>query len=155
MSNGLNLLYPWKDAAEMVIIFLVPHRSGGFGVSGHEMRMCLQGLRNQENCHCGVIVLVIILRCLSLSIFQACSFCAWYHFGTQLLGFWRLHFVPMLTCWMNGFKLKIWQACVSKSSFLRNPYRSWEFHNSIKYQCPGVTVPNGPNGRRFWRAPTW
>ena len=36
-----------------------------------------------------------------------------------------------------------------KSSFLGNPYRFWEFHDSIKYKCPGETVPNG---RRFWRA---
>ena len=33
MSDGLNLLHPRKDMAEMVIVFLcVPHRSWGFGV---------------------------------------------------------------------------------------------------------------------------
>jgi len=32
---------------------------------------------------------------------------------------------------------------------LCHPYRSWEFHDGIKYQCPGVTVPKC---RRFWRA---
>ena len=41
-------------------------------------------------------------------------------FGTQLLNFecfWRLRFVPILTCWMNVFKFKNLQTCVSKSSF--------------------------------------
>ena len=64
--------------------------------------------------------------------------------------FWRLHFVPILTCWMNVFKFKnLANMCIKSHRFLCNPYRSWEFHDSIKYQCPGVTVPNG---RRFWRA---
>ena len=64
--------------------------------------------------------------------------------------FWRLHFVPILTCWMNVFKFKnLANMCIESHRFLCNPYRSWEFHDSIKYQCPGVTVPNG---RRFWRA---
>ena len=63
---------------------------------------------------------------------------------------WRLDFMPILTCWMNVFKFKIRQTCISKVIvFCVTPYRSWEFHNHIKYQCPGVTVPNG---RRFWRA---
>ena len=67
--------------------------------------------------------------------------------------FWRLHFVPILTCWMNVFKFKnLAHMCMKSHRFLCNPYRSWEFHDSIKYQCPGVTVPTG---RRFWRALTW
>ena len=39
--------------------------------------------------------------------------------------------------------------CIQSHGFLCHPYRSWEFHDSIKYQCPGVTVPKC---RRFWRA---
>ena len=31
--------------------------------------------------------------------------------------------------------------CIKSHCFLCHPYRSWEFHDSIKYQCPGVTVP--------------
>ena len=62
---------------------------------------------------------------------------------------WRLDFMPILTCWMNVFKFKIRQTCISKVIVFCHPYRSWEFHDHIKYQCPRVTVPNG---RRFWRA---
>ena len=36
--------------------------------------------------------------------------------------------------------------CIKSEWFLCHPDRSWEFHHRIKYQCPGVTVPNG---RRF------
>ena len=50
----------------------------------------------------------------------------------------------ILICWMNVFKFKN----LANILFLCNPYRSWEFHDSIKYQCPGETVPNG---RRFLR----
>ena len=39
--------------------------------------------------------------------------------------------------------------CIKSHRFLCHPYRSWEFHDGIKYQCPGVTVPKC---RRFWRA---
>ena len=39
--------------------------------------------------------------------------------------------------------------CIKSHRFLCYPYRSWEFHDGIKYQCPGVTVPKC---RRFWRA---
>ena len=38
--------------------------------------------------------------------------------------------------------------CIKSHRFLCHPYRSWEFHDGIKYQCPGVTVPKC---RRFWR----
>ena len=85
-------------------------------------------------------------------ISEVCSFCAWYLFFwyTTFQCFWRLHFVPILTCWMNVFKFKnLANMCIKSHRFLCNPYRSWEFHDSIKYQCPGETVPNG---RRFWRA---
>ncbi len=39
--------------------------------------------------------------------------------------------------------------CMKSHRSLCHPYRSWEFHDSIRYQCPGVTVPKC---RRFWRA---
>ena len=41
---------------------------------------------------------------------------------------------------------------IKSHRFLCHPYRSWEFHDHIKYQCSGITVPNG---RRFWRALIW
>ncbi len=73
-----------------------------------------------------------------------------YFWHTAFGCFWRLHFVQILSCWMNVFKFKT-QAnmCIKSHRFLCHPYRSWEFHDRIKYQCPGVTVHNG---RRFWRA---
>ena len=76
-------------------------------------------------------------------------------FGTQLLifeCFWRLHFAPILTCWMNVFKFKhLTNMRIKSHGFLCNPYHSWEFHDSIKYQCPGETIPNGPNIPNFWK----
>ena len=42
--------------------------------------------------------------------------------------------------------------CIKSHRFLCHPYRSWEFHDGIKYQCPGVAVPKC---RRFWRALIW
>ena len=74
-----------------------------------------------------------------------------FYFGHTVFGcFWRLHFVQILSCWMHVFKIKN-QAnmCIKSHRFLCHPYGSWEFHDRIKYQCPGVTVPHG---RRFWRA---
>ena len=51
---------------------------------------------------------------------------------------------------MNVFKFQsLANMCIKSHRFLCNPYRFWEFHDSVKYQCPGETVPNG---RRFWRA---
>ena len=47
------------------------------------------------------------------------------------------------------FAIKSGEHVYQESSFLCHPYRSWEFHDGIKYQCPGVTVPKC---RRFWRA---
>ena len=72
MSNGLNLLHPRKDVAELVIVF-----------------------------------------CVSLIVPKDLTF------------------------------------VIKSGKHVCHPYRSWEFHDSIKYQCPGVTVPKC---RRFWRA---
>ena len=41
MSNGLNLLHPRKDVAEMVIVFCVPHRSLGFNVCNKIRLTCV------------------------------------------------------------------------------------------------------------------
>ena len=30
--------------------------------------------------------------------------------------------------------------CIRSHRFLCHPYRSWEFHDSIKHQCPGVQL---------------
>ncbi len=86
-------------------------------------------------------------------IFEVCSFCAWYDlsfFGTQLLNVFG-GFISCRYClagWMSS-NSKTCKHVYQSHRFLCNPYRSWEFHDSIKYQCPGETVPNG---RRFWRA---
>ena len=37
--------------------------------------------------------------------------------------------------------------CIKSHRFLCHPYRSWECHDSIRYQCPRVSVPKC---RRFW-----
>ena len=74
-------------------------------------------------------------------------------FGTQLLdvfgGFISCRYY--LAGWMSS-NSKIRQTmanmCIKSHRFLCHPYHSWEFHNRIKYQCPGVTAPNG---RRFWQ----
>ena len=71
-------------------------------------------------------------------------------FGTQLLNV----FGGFISCryWLAGWMSLISKICkhvYQSHRFLCNPYRSWEFHDSIKYQCPGETVPNG---RRSWRA---
>ena len=42
--------------------------------------------------------------------------------------------------------------CIKSHRFLCHPYHSWEFHDSIKYQCPDVTLPKC---RRFCRALIW
>ena len=49
----------------------------------------------------------------------------------------------------NKIRQTMANMCFKSHVFLCHPYRSWEFHDSIKYQCPGVTVPKC---RRFWRA---
>ena len=49
------------------------------------------------------------------------------------------------------FAIKSGEHVYQESSFLCHPCRSWEFHDGIKYQCPGVTVPKC---RRFWAALT-
>ena len=72
MSNGLNLLHPQKDVAEMVIVF-----------------------------------------CVSL-------------------------IVPEDLMCVIKFGKHVYQ---KSSFFCVTPYHSWGFHDSIKYQCPGVTVP--------------
>ena len=41
---------------------------------------------------------------------------------------------------------------IKSHRFLCHPYHSWEFHDSIKYQCPDVTLPKC---RRFCRALIW
>ena len=85
-------------------------------------------------------------------IFEVCSCSAWY---LLLLAhsFWML-----LEAWFHA-DINLLDEClqiqnqanmyIKSHRFLCHPYRSWEFHDHIKYQCPGVTVPNG---RRFWRA---
>ena len=42
--------------------------------------------------------------------------------------------------------------CIKSHRFLCHPYRSWEFHDGIKYQCPGDSCVTVPKCRRFWRA---
>ena len=87
--------------------------------------------------------------------FKVCSFSAWY---LLLLAhsFWML-----LEAWFHadinwlGECLQIQNQAnmyIKSHRFLCHPYRSWEFHDHIKYQCPGETVPNG---RRFWRPLIW
>ena len=88
-------------------------------------------------------------------IFEVCSCSAWY---LLLLAhsFWML-----LEAWFHA-DINLLDEClqiqnqanmyIKSHRFLCHPYRSWEFHDHIKYQCPGVTVPNG---RRFWRALIW
>ena len=49
----------------------------------------------------------------------------------------------------NKIRQTMANMCFKSHVFLCHPYRSWEFHDSIKYQCPGVTVSKC---RRFWRA---
>ena len=78
MSNGLNLLHPRKDVAEMVIVF-----------------------------------------CVSL-------------------------IVPEVLM----FAIKSGEHVYQESSFFVSPLSFLRFHDGIKYQCPGVTVPKC---RRFWR----
>ena len=53
------------------------------------------------------------LRCVHF-VHDMISLLFWY---ATFECFWRLHFVPILTCWMNVFKFKNLQTCVSKSSF--------------------------------------
>ena len=84
--------------------------------------------------------------------FEVCSCSAWY---LLLLAhsFWML-----LEAWFHA-DINLLDEClqiqnqanmyIKSHRFLCHPYRSWEFHDHINYQCPGVTVPNG---RRFWRA---
>ena len=80
-----------------------------------------------------VIVLVIILSCLSLS------------------NFWGVFILCMISLLLaHRFWMPLEASFSIKSHcFLCHPYRSWEFHDRIKYQCPGGSVPKG---RRFWRA---
>ena len=48
-----------------------------------------------------------------------------YFWSTTFECFWRLHFVPISTCWMNVFKFKnLANMCIKSHRFLCNPYRS-------------------------------
>ena len=90
----------------------------------------------------------------TFDFFDVCSFCACYLL-LLVHSFWMLlepsfrADVNLLDEWLQiqNFGKHVYQ----KSLFLCNPYRSLEFHDSIKYQCPCVTVLNG---RRFWRGLT-
>ena len=84
--------------------------------------------------------------------FEVCSFCAWYLLFLEH-SFWML--LEASCCADINLLDECLQIqnqanmCIKSHRFLCHPYRSWEFHDRIKYQCPGVTVTNG---RRFWRA---
>ena len=88
-------------------------------------------------------------------IFEVCSCSAWYllllaHSFWMLLEAWFHADINLLDeCLQIQNQVNMY---IKSHRFLCHPYRSWEFHDHIKYQCPGVTVPNG---RRFWRALTW
>ena len=66
--------------------------------------------------------------------------------GTSQIWWWHLQVLELSAAAVTSVTTTmIWNG----HRFLCHPYRSWELHDSIKYQCPGVTVPKC---RRFWRA---
>ena len=76
----------------------------------------------------------------------------WYSPWKEVLSFVSGDGNQLLSYMSNGLNLVYTSAkrrgC-NGHRFLCHPYRSWEFHDGIKYQCPGVAVPKC---RRFWRA---
>ena len=151
MSDGLNLLHPRKDVAEMVIVFCVSPIVPEALVLWTWNEQVIEKKQKQRNkrqqwkknsflpamksfwssCCGDVSVRTQKLRKWSSFshrfghrselpfIFELLR-CA--HFLHDIFYFWhtasgcswRLHFVPILTCWMNVFKIKIRQTCISK-----------------------------------------
>ena len=164
MSDGLNLLHPRKDVAEMVIVFCVslivpeglvlwtwneqviekkqwqkqkqqnkqqqkkkqqqqqqwkrnsflPARKSFWSSLCGDVSVRAQKLRKWSSFSHRFgyrSELPFIFELLRCAHFLHDIFYFWH---TASGCSWRLHFVPILTCWMNVFKFKIRQTCISK-----------------------------------------